>query len=405
MVSFFHILFACLLGLTVAGQESVELLSLYDSYAMGHITSSQTNLPLAVSVTLEDLYEVSNSVLMAETWLRIHVLSNYPATKITHIIVGHNVLCVASHQDKFRMILPALKNFHYSLTRWGLDKEIKVSPSLSSHCLEPQFAAYRDDLGEKLIKSLLLFIQSTNSTYLVNPLQSFSSMSDETKSVVSPHLESMKKLGFSGLNHINVIINGGKETKPISRKLFSFDSKVIDPYPARPTPLPELSPSSSAHISIPAHIAKSPLPPLIGSTPPPPFSLPLAPKHSPVIFPATPPFGYHLPPCDPSAGSVPPPVAGGVMGEKLWCVAKPSVPAETLQEAMDYACGQGGAECDEIQPQGSCYYPDTVVAHASYAFNSYWQKNKRNGGTCSFGDTAMIINADPSFLNCRFIVS
>lgn len=89
----------------------------------------------------------------------------------------------------------------------------------------------------------------------------------------------------------------------------------------------------------------------------------------------------------------------------MWCVAKPSVPAETLQEAMDYACGEGGAECDEIQPNGNCYYPDTIVSHASYAFNSYWQKTKINGGTCSFGGTAMLINSDPSmFFNLLFYI-
>ncbi|GFY83072.1 hypothetical protein Acr_02g0013120 [Actinidia rufa] len=60
---------------------------------------------------------------------------------------------------------------------------------------------------------------------------------------------------------------------------------------------------------------------------------------------------------------------------------------EKLQEAMDYACGEGEADCEVIRPQGNCYSPDTVVAHASY-----WQKNKRVGGTCSFGGTAILIN-------------
>ncbi|KAH9712302.1 glucan endo-1,3-beta-D-glucosidase [Citrus sinensis] len=82
----------------------------------------------------------------------------------------------------------------------------------------------------------------------------------------------------------------------------------------------------------------------------------------------------------------------------FWQV-QPNVPADTLQEAMDYACGEGGADCEEIMPHGNCFYPDTVVAHASYAFNSYWQKTKRNGGTCAFGGTAMLINADP--MSCR----
>ncbi|KAK3221196.1 hypothetical protein Dsin_008221 [Dipteronia sinensis] len=73
---------------------------------------------------------------------------------------------------------------------------------------------------------------------------------------------------------------------------------------------------------------------------------------------------------------------------------------------MDYACGEGGADCEEISPpHGSCFYPDTLVAHASYAFNNYWQKTKRNGGTCNFGGTAMLINADPSYVHCRFVLS
>jgi DNA-directed RNA polymerase II subunit RPB1 len=37
-----------------------------------------------------------------------------------------------------------------------------------------------------------------------------------------------------------------------------------------------------------------------------------------------------------------------------------------------------------------------MLAHASYAFNSYWQRTKANGATCDFGGTAMLITKDPS---------
>ncbi|CAK7345118.1 unnamed protein product [Dovyalis caffra] len=79
----------------------------------------------------------------------------------------------------------------------------------------------------------------------------------------------------------------------------------------------------------------------------------------------------------------------------VWCVAKPTVPDSILQEALDYACGSG-ADCKSIQPNGSCFQPNTLVSHASYAFNSYWQKTKNGGGTCDFGGTAMLVTIDPS---------
>jgi hypothetical protein len=88
----------------------------------------------------------------------------------------------------------------------------------------------------------------------------------------------------------------------------------------------------------------------------------------------------------------PPPLAPPMLpgaGQTLWCVAKPTVPDPIIQEAMDYACGSG-AECDSILPSGACYHPNTVLAHASFAFNSYWQQNKATGGT------ATIITRDPS---------
>ncbi|KAK6125250.1 hypothetical protein DH2020_040994 [Rehmannia glutinosa] len=380
---------------TAKAQEPVEFLPLHDSTTLPLQSPSLNGQPLAVQVETESLKNVSKSVLMAETWLRNYVLPFYPSTNITTIIVGHSVFCNKDQENNMGFILPAIKNIHYSLTRWGLQNDIKVASSFSSNCLDSKSENYRVDLAENYIKPLLTILEEINSPYVINPSPH---LSDETLSLLKTHFKSMKNLGDFHLNRVSGIILSPRKEKPTNRKLSFIDiSKNIVPFPA--------------------YNAKSPLPPLIGTISPTPYSFPPEsnPRRPPPFLPhlapmASPPYGPHLPPCDPSGGgggggggSVGAPV-GGVHNE-LWCVAKPTVPPETLQEALDYACGDGGADCEAIGDGGSCYFPDTVVAHASYAFNSYWQKNKRSGGTCGFGGTAMLINSDPSYRRCRFSLS
>ncbi|KAL0362300.1 UNVERIFIED_CONTAM: Glucan endo-1,3-beta-glucosidase 13 [Sesamum calycinum] len=90
---------------------------------------------------------------------------------------------------------------------------------------------------------------------------------------------------------------------------------------------------------------------------------------------------------------------------QTWCVANAGAGEEKLQQALDYACGEGGADCGAIQPGATCYDPDTVEAHASYAFNSYYQRNARGSGSCDFAGAAYVVTQPPKFGSCDFPTS
>ncbi|XP_054806762.1 PLASMODESMATA CALLOSE-BINDING PROTEIN 3-like [Prosopis cineraria] len=99
-------------------------------------------------------------------------------------------------------------------------------------------------------------------------------------------------------------------------------------------------------------------------------------------------------------------VRGQVMGVggASWCVARSDASSQALQTALDYACGSG-ADCHPIQSDGLCFLPNTIQAHASYAFNSYYQRKTRAPGSCDFAGTATIAQTDPSYGSCVYPTS
>ncbi|PWZ29567.1 Glucan endo-1,3-beta-glucosidase 1 [Zea mays] len=82
-----------------------------------------------------------------------------------------------------------------------------------------------------------------------------------------------------------------------------------------------------------------------------------------------------------------------------WCIARSEASDKALQSALDYACGPArGADCAPIQASGLCYLPNTLAAHASYAFNSIFQRSRAAPGACDFAGTATVTVTDPSQL-------
>ncbi|KAK2364913.1 Carbohydrate-binding X8 domain superfamily protein [Trifolium repens] len=159
------------------------------------------------------------------------------------------------------------------------------------------------------------------------------------------------------------------------------------------------------------NIVPSTTPPVSSAPPTNPANTPVPvtnPVTAPITVPGTNPVNSIPPPAPISGtGTVPvtnpPPTSTNPQpsqGGGSWCVAKPGTPQTTLQTALDYACGKG-ADCSQIQQGASCYNPNSLQNHASFAFNSYYQKNPA-ATSCDFGGVAAIVSINPSSGTCIF---
>uniref|UniRef100_A0A2N9IEN0 glucan endo-1,3-beta-D-glucosidase n=1 Tax=Fagus sylvatica TaxID=28930 RepID=A0A2N9IEN0_FAGSY len=117
-----------------------------------------------------DLLAKMKDVNKAEEWVKSNVQTHLPATKITSIFVGNEVLTFndTSLND---CLVPAMQSVHTALVNLGLDKQVSVTTAHSLGILEtsypPSAGAFRRDLTNS-ITPILNFHAKTGSPFLIN---------------------------------------------------------------------------------------------------------------------------------------------------------------------------------------------------------------------------------------------
>ncbi|XP_008225572.1 PREDICTED: glucan endo-1,3-beta-D-glucosidase-like [Prunus mume] len=86
--------------------------------------------------------------------------------------------------------------------------------------------------------------------------------------------------------------------------------------------------------------------------------------------------------------------------EDTWCVPKPGTPDSALQNIINFTCGIL-KECSEIQEHGSCYFPNTLINHASFDMNLSYKTDGRYN--CDFNGVGLIVVTNPSFGDCIYV--
>lgn len=335
-------------------------------------------------------------------------------------------------------LVPAMKNIHSALVKYNLHSTIKVSSPIALSALQNSYpsssGSFRPELMEPVFKPMLDFLRQTGSYLMVNaypffayeansdviPLEYalfrknpgvvdsgnglryfslfdaqidavFAAMSalkyDDIKLVVtetgwpSKGDEDEKfatvenAAAYNGNLVRRILTGGGTPLRPkadLTVYLFALFNENRKPGPASERNYGLFYPTEERVYNIPLtveglkHYRDDFRPPITGG--------------QRMTTPVT------------GGGNVSPSVSG-----QTWCVANGEAGKEKLQDALDYACGEGGADCHPIQPGSTCYDPNTLEAHASFAFNSFYQKKARAGGSCYFGGAAYVVTQPPKY--------
>ncbi|OVA20020.1 Glycoside hydrolase [Macleaya cordata] len=423
--------------------QGLDRVKLYDSDPSVLKALAGSGIKVIVALPNELLYRVAKYPSFANSWVQKNIVPYHPSTQIHAIAVGNEVFVDPKNTTNF--LVPAMKNVQAALVYYKLNSAIKISSPIACSALQSSYpsstGSFKTDLVEPVIKPMLEFLRQTGSYLMVNiypffPYESnsdvisldyalfrenpgvvdsgnglrYSNMFDaqidavyaamnalkyeDLKIVVTetgwPSKGDEKEIGASEENAAayngnlvkRVLTGGGTPLKPennLDVYLFALFNENKKPGPTSERNYGLFYPNEEKVYDIPFTVAG-----IKGW------------KSTPVNGGKAESQG-HTKPVDggESGGSVSTSSSG-----KTWCVANEKSGKQALQKALDYACGEGGADCRSIQPGATCYDPNTLGAHASIAFNSYYQKKGRGTGNCYFGGAAYVVSEPPKFGKC-----
>ncbi|KAM1324452.1 hypothetical protein PS2_045217 [Malus domestica] len=417
--------------------QGLERVKVFDSDPAVLRALAGSDIKVTVDLPNELLSSAAKSQSFATNWVQRNVVAYHPNTQIEAIGVGNEVFVDTHHTTKF--LISAMKNIHTALVHFKLESSIKVSSPIALSALQNSYpssaGSFRPELVEPVFKPMLEFLRQTGSYLMVNcyPYFAYESNSDVIPLDYALFRENPGVVDAgNGLRYFN-LFDAQIDAVFAAMSALKYDdiNMVVSEtgWPSKGDSV-EVGASVENAAAYNGNLVRRIL--TGGGTPLRPkadltvylFALfnedkkfgPTSERNYGLFFPNERkvydiPFtveglkNYHDR-RSPVSGNqqVTAPVNGDVsksLTGSTWCVANGEAGKEKLQAGLDYACGEGGADCHQIQPGSACYDPNTLEAHASYAFNSYYQKKARGVGTCYFGGAAYVVSQPPKFGKCE----
>ncbi|KAJ6961209.1 LOW QUALITY PROTEIN: hypothetical protein NC652_000183 [Populus alba x Populus x berolinensis] len=381
--------------------NQITHLRLYDADAHMLKALADSGIEVMVGVTNEEVLGIGESPSKAAAWINQNVAAYLPSTNITAIAVGSEVL--TSIPNLVPVLVPAMNYLHKALVASNLNFRVKISTPQAMDIIPrpfPPSTATFNSSWSATVYQILQFLQNTDSYYMLNAYPYFGYTSGNgifpldyalfrslpsVNQIVDPntlsHYDSMfdalvdatyysiEALNMSGISIVVTEtgwpwLGGANEPDATAENAETFNSNLIRRV------LNDSGPPSQPKVPINTYIYE-----LFNEDKRPG---PVSEKNWGLFFTnGSAVYTFSLSTSNQITGN-----------NSDFCVAKPNADPGKLQAGLDWACGQGGANCDAIQEGKPCYLPSTYQNHASYAYNDYYQKKRSVGATCDFDGTA-----------------
>lgn len=398
--------------------QQIRHVRLYDADRGMLVALANTGIKVAVSVPNEQLLGIGQSNSTAANWVSRNIVAHYPATNITTICVGSEVLTTLPNAAP--VLVNALKFIHSALVASNLDHQIKVSTPLSSSLILDSFPpsqAFFNRSWNPVLVPMLNFLQSTDSSLMLNIYPYYDYMQSNgviplDYALFKPLPPNKEAVDSNTLVHYSNVFDAMVDAAYFAMAFLNFTNIPVmvteSGWPSKGDsnePDATLENANTYNSNLIRHVLNqtgTPKHPGIGvstyiyelyneDNKPGPLS-----EKNWGLFDANgdPVYILHLT----GSGSV---LANDTTNQ-TYCTARDGADPKMLQAALDWACGPGKVDCSALLQGQPCYEPDNVIAHATYAFDTYYHQMRKDPAACNFNGVAAITTSDPSHGSCIF---
>ncbi|KAL5144269.1 Glucan endo-1,3-beta-glucosidase 7 [Glycine soja] len=381
---------------------------------------ANSGIGIVIGAANGDIPSLAADPNAATQWVNANVLPYYPASNITLITVGNEILTLAD-QGLLSQLVPAMRNVQNALGAASLGGKIRVSTVHSMAVLtqsDPPSSGLFNPALQDTLKQLLALLKDNKSPFTINPYPFFAYQSDprsETLAFCLFQPNSGRVDSGNGKLYTNMFDAQVDAVHSALSAMGFQDVEIVvaeTGWPSRGDSNevgPSVENAKAYNGNLIAHLRS-----LVGT--------PLMPGKSVDTYI----FALYDEDLKPGPGSerafgmfktdrtvlydvgltkssqqtpttpvTPAPNTAG------WCVAKAGVSDAQLQANIDYACSQG-IDCGPIQPGGACFEPNTIASHAAFAMNLYYQTSGKNQWNCDFSQSATLTSQNPSYNACIY---